>query len=329
MNSRMATVAATFATAVAALAAAVPMHALAQAFPNRPVRMIVPFPPGGPADLAARALAPAMQSRLGQPVVVENRAGAGGTLGVGLVAKAEPDGYSTVLSGPGALVAAPFMMANFPYDVTKELSPVTLVIRVPAAIVTGKPSGLTTVKQLIDYARANPGKISFASAGQGTLSHLVGELLKLEAGIDIVHVPYKGAAPATTDLIAGTVQLMFPDLPPALPQVQAGKLVAIAVTSPQRAASLPSVPTTTETGYPGVLLESQYGLLSTGGLPAAVLRTLNTAATEGLRQADVVAQLDKLGATASPTTPDEYRQLIATERTRWERVIKATGTKME
>ena len=326
MTFRMTTLAI---AALATVGATIPAIAQAQAFPNRAMRMIVPFPPGGPADLAARALAPAMQSRLGQPVVVENRAGAGGTLGVGLVAKAEPDGYSMVLSGPGALVAAPFMMANFPYDVMKELAPVTLVIRVPAAIVTGKASGLTTVKQLIDYAKANPGKISFASAGQGTLSHLVGELLKLEAGINIVHVPYKGAAPATSDLIAGTVQLMFPDLPPALPQVQAGKLVAIAVTSPQRAATLPSVPTTTESGYPGVVLESQYGLLTTGGVPAAVLRTLNTAATEGLRQADVVGQLDKLGAIASPTTPDEYRQLIATERTRWERVIKATGTKME
>ncbi len=326
MTFRMTTLAI---AALATVGAAVPAIAQAQAFPNRAMRMIVPFPPGGPADLAARALAPAMQSRLGQPVVVENRAGAGGTLGVGLVAKAEPDGYSMVLSGPGALVAAPFMMANFPYDVMKELAPVTLVIRVPAAIVTGKASGLATVKQLVDYAKANPGKISFASAGQGTLSHLVGELLKLEAGINMVHVPYKGAAPATTDLIAGTVQLMFPDLPPALPQVQAGKLVAIAVTSPQRAATLPSVPTTTESGYPGVVLESQYGLLTTGGVPAAALRTLNTAATEGLRQADVVGQLDKLGATASPTTPDEYRQLIATERTRWERVIKATGTKME
>ena len=303
--------------------------AAAQNFPSKPIRFIVTFPPGGPADLLARSVAPVMGSRLGQPVVVENRAGAGGVLGVNAIAKSAPDGYTIGISGPGALVAAPFMMKDFPYDVMRELQPVTLIARIAGVVVTNPGSGFKTVKELIARAKSNPGKISYASAGAGTLTHLAGELLKIEAGIDILHVPYKGGAPAAADLVAGRVQVFFPDLPAVLQFIRGGKLIAIAVTTRERAADLPDVPTMAESGVPAMISESLYGMLAPAGLPGAVLARLNGSAVAALKEPAVVAQIRKLGATPSPTTPDEYRDLIRSERNKWERVIKVTGTKMQ
>ena len=311
------------------LLAAFSQLAYAQAFPAKPIRLIVPFPPGGPVDIIARALAPAMGSRLGQPIIVENRAGAGGVVGVNVVAKSPADGYALVLSGPGALVAAPFMMDNFPYDVMRDLTPVTLVARIPGVMVANPSAGFKTVRQLIDYAKANPGKLSYASAGSGTLTHLTGELLKIEAKMDIVHIPYKGGAPATTDLLGGTVQLMFPDLPAVLPQIRNGSLLALAVTTSSRAASLPQVPTVAEAGFPAVISESLYGLLGPAGMPAPVLQLLHSSAVDAMRRPEVSQQMDNVGATASPTSSEEYRNLIQADRNRWERVIKITGTKMD
>ncbi|OGA95593.1 MAG: hypothetical protein A3G27_01865 [Betaproteobacteria bacterium RIFCSPLOWO2_12_FULL_66_14] len=270
-----------------------------------------------------------MGSRLGQPVVVENRAGAGGVLGVNAIAKSAPDGYTIGISGPGALVAAPFMMKDFPYDVMRELQPVTLIARIAGVVVTNPGSGFKTVKELIARAKSNPGKISYASAGAGTLTHLAGELLKIEAGIDILHVPYKGGAPAAADLVAGRVQVFFPDLPAVLQFIRGGKLIAIAVTTRERAADLPDVPTMAESGVPAMISESLYGMLAPAGLPGAVLARLNGSAVAALKEPAVVAQIRKLGATPSPTTPDEYRDLIRSERNKWERVIKVTGTKMQ
>ena len=303
--------------------------AAAQNFPSKSIRFIVTFPPGGPADLLARSVAPVMGSRLGQPVVVENRAGAGGVLGVNAIAKSAPDGYTIGISGPGALVAAPFMMKDFPYDVMRELQPITLIARIAGIVVTNPGSGFKTVKELIARAKSNPGKISYASAGAGTLTHLAGELLKIEAGIDMLHVPYKGGGPAAADLVAGRVQLFFPDLPAVLQFIRSGKLIAIAVTTQERAADLPDAPTMAESGVPAMTSESLYGMLASAGLPGAVLARLNDSAVAALKEPAVVAQIRKLGATPSPTTPDEYRNLIQSERTTWERVIKVTGTTMQ
>ena len=303
--------------------------ASAQSFPSKPVRLIVPFPPGGPVDIIARSLAPAMGNRLGQPVVVENRAGAGGVVGVNVVAKSPADGYSIVLSGPGSLVSAPFMMDAFPYDVMRDLAPITLVARIPGVVAANPSAGFKTVREMIDYAKANPGKLSYASAGAGTLTHLTGELLKIEAKIDILHVPYKGGAPAATDLLAGSVQLMFPDLPAVLPQIRNGSLLALAVTTASRAASLPQVPTVAESGFPAVISESLYGMLGPAGMPAPVLRLLNSSAVDAMRAPEVSQQMERAGAAAAPTFPEEYRGLIQADRNRWERVIKVTGTKME
>jgi tripartite-type tricarboxylate transporter receptor subunit TctC len=303
--------------------------AAAQNFPSKPIRFIVTFPPGGPADLLARSVAPVMGSRLGQPVVVENRAGAGGVLGVNAIAKSAPDGYTIGISGPGALVAAPFMMKDFPYDVMRELQPLTLIARIAGVVVTNPGSGFKTVKELIARAKSNPGKISYASAGAGTLTHLAGELLKIEAGIDLLHVPYKGGAPAAADLVAGRVQLFFPDLPAVLQFIRSGKLIAIAVTTRERAADLADVPTMAESGLPAMISESLYGMLAPAGLPGAVRARLNGSAVAALEEPAVVAQIRKLGATPSPSTPDEYRDLIQSERNKWERVIKVTGTTMQ
>ncbi|HLH87958.1 MAG TPA: tripartite tricarboxylate transporter substrate binding protein [Xanthobacteraceae bacterium] len=314
------------AAVVGALAATSPVAA--QDYPSRPIHMIVPFAAGGPADILARAIAPALGAHLKQTIIVENRGGAGGVLGVGTLAKAAPDGYTIGLTGPGAVLAAPFMMKT-PYDVQRDLAPLTVVARVNGVIVVSPTTGYKSLADLVAYAKAHPGAVTFASAGSGTSIHLAGELLNMEAGVKLVHVPYRGAAPAVTDLLGGHVAVMIPDLPVVLPHIRAGRLIALAVTSKTRSPLLPDVPTTAEAGLPGVLSDSLYGLIAPANTPAPVLAQLQAAAVAALHDPQPVHDIETQGAMPSPTSAAAYMQLLADEREKWHKVIEASGARME
>jgi len=311
---------------IAATFAATPLAA--QEYPSRPIRMVVPFAAGGPADMLARAVAPAMSTALKQSIVIENRTGAGGVVGVDSVAKASPDGYTIGITGPGALTAAPFM-TNVPYNVQRDLAPIIRVGRIDGVVVANAGLGLKSLADLIAYAKANPGKVNFASAGSGTSIHLAGELLNLETGIKLIHVPYRGAAPAINDLIGGHVQVMVPDLSGVLPHIRSGAITALAITAEARSPAIPDTPTTAEAGFPRVVSESWYGLIAPAGTPPGVLKQIYDAARAALQSADVLKQIDAQGATATPNTSDEFRALIDNEQVKWKRVIEATGAKME
>src|SRR5689334_10274899 len=259
------------------------MLALAQAYPSKPLRMIVPFPPGGPADIFGRGLAQGMSEQLGQPVVIENVGGAGGTVGVDRALKSAPDGYTLGFNSGSTLSIAPYSFTRLPYDVKKDVALITTVVRVPEVLVVHPSLPVKTLQELVAYARANPGKVNFGSAGGGSITHLAGELLKAEAKIDLVHVPYKGAAPAVTDLVAGQVQMGIFDVPILLGHIRTGKLRALAVTSGTRAPALPDVPTTTETHYANVTSDNWYGLVVPAATPAEIQKRLNSAAVTALR----------------------------------------------
>jgi tripartite-type tricarboxylate transporter receptor subunit TctC len=300
----------------------------AQDFPARPIRIIVPFAPGGPADSLARAIAPAMSASLGQPMVIENKPGAGGSLGVDATAKATPDGYTIGISGGGALVLIPFM-ADLPYNVQRDLQPITTVGRVTSVMVASIQSSLRSVGELVAYAKTNPGKVSFASAGAGTTIHLTGELFNIEAGVKMVHVPYRGAAPAVADLLGGHVQIMLPDLPAVIEHIRTGKLTALAVVARERSPSLPDTPTMVEAGLPRVVSDSWYGLIAPVGIPQPTLKRIHEAAVAALRLPDVIGQITRLGSAPAPITPEEFRALIDDEQLKWKPVIERTGARME
>jgi tripartite-type tricarboxylate transporter receptor subunit TctC len=305
-----------------------PLAASAQDYPTRPIRLIVPFPAGGPSDLFARILGIKLTESLGQQVVIENRSGVGGVTGVDVVARSAPDGYTIGLNSAGALSIIPFMM-KMPFDWQKDLALLTLVARVPEVLVVNPALKVETLKDLVEDARANPGKLNFGSSGVGSISHMAVELLKTEAHIDMVHVPYRGAAPAVTDLLGGQVQLTVFDVPVLLPHIRSGALRALAVTSKTRAANLPDVPTTAEAGFPTVLSDNWYGLLAPAATPPAILNKIQTAATAALRSDDLKAQYAKQDADAAPTTPEEFAAFVTAERAKWKEVVTATGVKFE
>jgi tripartite-type tricarboxylate transporter receptor subunit TctC len=291
------------------------------------VRLIVGFPAGGPADIFGRTLAQGMAPELGQPVVVENIAGVGGVLGVDRAAKATPDGYTLCINSASPLVIAPYSLSKIPYDVKKDFAFITLVVRVPEVVAVHPSLPVNSLSELISYARANPGKVNFGSAGSGSITHLAGELLKAEAKVDLVHVPYKGAAPAVNDLLGGQVQMGIFDVPVLLGHIRSGKLKAFALTSRQRAASLPEVPTTVELGYPNVNSDNWYGLVAAAGTPAEVQRRIHAAAVAALKSPAVEEQFAKVGGIASPGTSEEYRSFIAAEQAKWSKIVQAIGFK--
>jgi tripartite-type tricarboxylate transporter receptor subunit TctC len=311
-----------------ALALLLPAQAVAQDYPVKPIRLIVPFAPGGPADMLARAIVPAMSATLKATIIIENKGGAGGAIGVDAVAKSAADGYMFGLSGPGALVSVPFM-TTLPYNVQRDIAPVALIASVSGVIVAGPKSGYKTLADLIKDAKARPGQINFGSAGSGTTTHLGGELLNLEAGIKLVHVPYRGAAPALTDLLGGHVQIITPDLSAVLEQVRSGAVIGLALTSPGRSPFVPDLPTTTELGLPRVISYSFYGLVAPAGIAADVRRRVQDAAIAALALPDVIKQIAALGGTPTPLTSADYARLIGDEQTKWKRVIEATGAKFE
>jgi tripartite-type tricarboxylate transporter receptor subunit TctC len=306
-----------------------PFGASAQDYPTRPIRLIVPFPAGGPSDLFGRILGIKLTEGLGQQVVVENRSGVGGVTGVDVVARSAPDGYTIGLSSAGALSIIPFMMSKMPFDWQKDLALLTLVARVPEVLVVNPALKVATLKDLVEQARADPGKLNFGSSGSGSISHMAVELLKTEAHIDLVHVPYRGAAPAVTDLLGGQVQMTVFDVPVLLPHIRSGALKALAVTSHTRSASLPEVPTTAEAGFPSVLSDNWYGLVAPGATPPGILNKIHTAATAALRSDDLKAQYAKQDAVAAPTTPAEFVAFVTAEQAKWKEVVVATGVKFD
>jgi tripartite-type tricarboxylate transporter receptor subunit TctC len=310
-------------------AAFLPPAAVAQTYPAKPIKLIVPFPAGGPADLFARVLGNGMSADLGQQVVIENRAGVGGLTGVDALAKSAPDGYTIGVNGAAALSAIPFMVAKMPFDWQKDLALLTLVVRVPEVLVVHPSVAANSLQELVAFARANPRKINYGSAGTGSITHLAVELLKTEAGIDLVHVPYRGAAPAVNDLIGGHVQMVVLDTPVLLPHIRAGAVRALAVTSATRSAALPEVPTTGEAGLKKVISDNWYGLSAPAGVPADILERLHKSATATLRSAELKKQFDSQDAVPAPMTPGEFATFVKTEQAKWGPIVQATGAKME
>ncbi len=309
------------------LAALAPVLALAQAYPSKPVRIIVPFPAGGPADIFGRGLAQGMSGELGQPVLVENVGGVGGVLGVDRAAKSAPDGYTLALNSASTLSIAPFSLSKMPYDVRKDFALITTVVRVPEVLAVHPSVPANTFAEFIAHAKANPGKINYGSAGAGSITHLAGELLKSDAGLDMVHVPNKGAAPAVTDLLAGQVQMGIFDVPILLQHIRAGKLRALALTSGRRASTLPDVPTTAEVNHPNVTSDNWYGLVAPAATPPDVLKRIHAAAVAVLRSPAVVEQYAKVSGVASPSTPEEYAAFLAAEQGKWSKIVQAIGFK--
>ncbi len=300
----------------------------AQTWPERPIRMIVPFAAGGSADFFARLIIPKMSASLGQPVVIENRPGAGGVLGDDIVAKAAPDGYTIALSGKGSLVLAPHMM-KVPYSPFEDLTYITMISSVPNVLTVNSGLGVASVAELIAAARKNPGKLNYGSAGNGSTLHLAGELFKQVANIDIVHVPYKGVAPAITDLLAGQVQILVGNINVMIPHVKSGKIKALAVTSTKRADLLPEVPTMIEAGMPAMTGDDVYGLIGPAKLPPDILQKLAKAGAAAASAADVAEKFAQMGALASPTTPEEYKKSLQTDSAMWAGVIKRANIRLD
>ncbi|MGD0848476.1 Bug family tripartite tricarboxylate transporter substrate binding protein [Bradyrhizobium sp.] len=301
-----------------------PASALAQNFPDHPVRLIVPFPAGGPNDIIARVIGQRMAELLKQPVLIDNRGGQGGVLGTDAVAKAKPDGYTIAISSAGALAISP-SMEKVAYDPLKDLQAITLVATIPEMLVVATNVPASNMNELVALAKAQPGKLNFASSGPGSLPHLAGELLKLTAKIDIVHVPYRGAAPAVNDMLGQQVQMVFLDLPIILPQIEAGRLKPIAIGSAERAPTAMAVPTTAEAGMPDLKIENWYGMVAPAGTPAAIVAILNKTAVEAMRDPQVKEKLASQGATLVGDTPEHFHDFIGSEIEKWAGVIKDAG----
>ncbi|MBI0537191.1 tripartite tricarboxylate transporter substrate binding protein [Roseomonas sp. KE2513] len=296
--------------------------------PEGPIRLVVPFPPGGPNDLVARVLGQKLGAVLDRNVVVENRSGAGGVIGTDNVAKAAPDGRSLCLTSAGAIAISPVLGAPMPFDVAKDLAPITLVALMPEMLAVPTALPVNSVAELVDYAKRNPGKLNYGSSGIGSMPHLAGEAFRAAAGIDITHVPYRGAAPAVTDLIAGQVQMMFADIPAMLSQVQGGGLKPLAIASGERTPLLPQTPTMAEAGVP-VIADNWYGLVTSSKVPAPLQALLHDAAAKALRDPDLVKSYGEQGARPVGGSQEEFRDFIAKESARWGEVGRRANITMD
>lgn len=301
-----------------------PVATSAQEFPAKPIRLIVPFPPGGPNDIIARVIGQKMSELTKQPIIVDNRAGQGGVLGTDAVAKAASDGYTVAIASAGALAISP-SMEKVGYDTLRDLAPVTLVATVPEVLVVATDVPARNMSELVALAKAQPGKLNFASSGPGSLPHLACELFKLTAKIDIVHVPYRGAAPAVNDLLGQQVQMTFLDLPVILPQIKAGALRPIALGGRERAPTAPDVPTTAEVGMPDLIIENWYGMVAPARTPPAIVAKLNRIATEAMADPAIKAKLAEQGLTLVGDTPEHFRDFIAADIKKWAKVIQDAG----
>ena len=303
--------------------------ASAQTYPSKPIRFVVPFPPGGTTDILAREVGDRLSVSLGQAVVVDNRPGAAGNIGADLVAKSAADGYTLLMATVGTHAINASLYSKIPYNHLKDFAPVVLVAGVPNVLVVTPSLPVNSVADLIKLAKEKPGQINFASSGSGTSIHLSGELFKTMAGVDMTHIPYKGSAPALVDLIGGQVQVMFDNLPSSLPQIKAGKLRAIAVTSAQRAAALPDVPTIAESGLPGFEASAWFGIVVPAGTPPAVVSRINADVNQWLRTPEAADKLRGQGAIAVGGTPEQFAAHIRAETEKWAKVVKASGAKVD
>ncbi len=315
--------------------AALPSWGRAQAgWPTKPVRIVVPFAPGGTTDILARVLAPELSKVFGQSFVVDNRAGAGGNIGAEVVAKSPADGYNLLMGTVGTHGINQSLYAKLPYDPQKDFAPITLVAGVPNVMVMNtrraQALGINSVADFVKYAKANPGRLNMASSGNGTSIHLAGELFKSRTGIFMTHIPYRGSGPALADLLAGAVDVMFDNLPSAMPHIQAGNLKAFAVTSAVRSAALPDVPTVAEAGnLPGFEASSWFGLLAPAGTPADIVGRLQQESAKALGLPAVKERLLAQGAIPSGNTPQEFAKLINDETVKWAAVVKASGARVD
>ena len=304
------------------------------AWPNKPVRIVVPFAPGGTTDILARVLAPELSKAFGQQFIVDNRGGAGGNIGADHVAKADADGYTLLMGTVGTHGINKALYSKLPYDPQKDFAPITLVAGVPNVMVMNaaraKELGINTVPDFIRYAKANPGKLNMASSGNGTSIHLAGELFKSRTGVFMTHIPYRGSGPAMTDMLAGAMDVMFDNLPSAMPHIKSGALTAFAVTSGVRSAALPDVPTVAEAGkLPGFEASSWFGLLAPAGTPADVVSRLQQETAKALSQPAVKERLLAQGAIPGGNTPQEFTRMIDAEIAKWAPVVKASGARVD
>jgi tripartite-type tricarboxylate transporter receptor subunit TctC len=302
---------------------------VAQNYPERVVRIVNPYPPGGSVDVMARILAHKLSDNLGQQFIVENRSGGGGNTGSDFVAKAEPDGYTLLFTAPGPLTVNQTLYSKLSFDPTTDFAPIALFATAPIVLIVNPAVPANDVRELIALAKKEPGKINFASAGNGTTNHLSGELFKSMAQIDIVHVPYRGAGPAMNDLVGGHVQIFFDLMPVVLPQVAAGKVRALANAGIRRPAALPNVPTVAEQGLPGFDASSWYGLVAPAKTPEPVLAKLREEVAKALKAPDMVARIQELGSEPGTVSGKDFGAFLAAETRKWAEVIRASGAKAD
>lgn len=307
----------------ACVCAGVPVHAQ---YPNRPIRLVIPYPPGGPTDFVGRAVAAKLTERLGQQMVVDNRPGAGTVIAGEIIARAAPDGYSLLFGTGGGTFLTPLTLPSVSYDPQKDFVPVAMLVISPQVLVVHPSTGARSLKELIAIAKAKPGQLNFSSVGTGTSTHLGGELLKTLAGVEMVHVPYKGTAPAMTDLIAGRVQLAFTSIPTVLTHVQAGRLRMLAIGGSKRSPALPEIPTVADT-LPGFELVTWYALFAPAGTPAAIVNRLNAETAKVLSEADIQKRFGEQGLETTIMTPQVLKRYTDDDVSRWSKVIKAAGIK--
>jgi tripartite-type tricarboxylate transporter receptor subunit TctC len=306
-----------------------PLLAAEQAYPSKPIRLVVPFPAGGSLDVVARAIGQKLTEAWGQPVVIDNRPGAGGNIGADLVAKSAPDGY-TILEGALSTHAVNVSLyAKMPYDPIKDFAPITLVAVTPNVLVLNASYPVNSVPELLAYARANPGKLSFGSGSNGSAGHLAGELFKTEAGVDMVHIPYKGGAPALQALLAGDTQLMFDNLANSAAQIKAGKLKALAVTTAKRSSLMPELPTLSETGLPGFDIYTWWGFMAPAGTPKEIIAKWNAEVTRILNSPEMKAFFAQQGAEPAPDSPEQFAALIRSEISKYAKIVKQSGAKVD
>ncbi len=315
---------------IAAVLTATDAHAQsAQTYPSRPVRWIVPFAPAGPTDLMSRAVAEKVSQRLGQQFVVDNRPGAGGNIGAEVVAKSAPDGYTLMIGHVGTHAINVTLYPKLAFDPVRDFTPITLIATLPLALILHPSVPAKNVKELIAHAKAHPGQLNFASAGNGGPTHLTGELLKTSAAIDIVHVPYKGNAAALIDLVAGRVQMMFSNMLTSMPHVRAGKLRAIAISSPKRSPQAPDLPTIADSGVPGFSAVPWYGVLGPAGLPRPIVAKLNSEISQAIALPDMHERFVAQGIDLQSSTPEQFAALIKSEVVKWRKVVRDAGAKVD
>jgi tripartite-type tricarboxylate transporter receptor subunit TctC len=310
-------------------AAAAPLAGAQAPFPSRPVKLVIPFPPGGSLDNVGRLVAQKLSDAWGQQVVVENRPGAGGNVGADAVAKSAPDGYTVVMGALSTHAVNPSLYPSMPYDAVRDFAPISLVAITPNVLIVNAASPIASVRDLVAYAKSNPGKVNFGSGSNGSAGHLAGELFKVDTATDVAHIPYKGGAPALQALLAGDTQFMFDNLANAMAQVKGGRVRAIAVTTAQRSKLAPDLPTMAESGMPGFDISTWFGLLAPAGTPADVVAKWNAGVVAALTAADVRERMFAQGAEPAPTTPAEFAAFIARERDKYARIVKLSGAKVD